>query len=357
VKIISYQAECGDATRIEFAGSDKKLHHILIDTGFERTYRQVLEQDLKALIKAGDAIDLCIISHIHDDHIGGAIAYIRAIQNGAIGDCIHKWLYNPPRGQPIKEKIISNEISFAKSIAQGDVLATYLLSKGKLMTEDITNDWEEDFFGLKVIVLSPNTKTLKALRVKYPEGRKNPFEREEWVDISFAKANIKDDYHIPINDFNLAIKEEDNSEENGSSIAVLLEQEGKRFLCLADAHPTVIAGALHRLGYSSSYPLVCDWVKVSHHGSKGNNLSVLYNMIKCNNFIISANGENKYKLPSKQCLATIIRSTQRTDDVCNLFFTYNNETLRNIFKTDGEMIFEELKFRVHFSSDPSLIFC
>lgn len=356
MKIIFYQAECGDATRIEYTGSDKKLHHILIDTGFERTYRQVLEQDLKALIKAGSAIDLCIISHIHDDHIGGAIAYIRAIQNGAIDDCVQKWLYNPPRGRTIKEKKISLKVSAAKSINQGDVLATYLLSKGKLMVKDITNNWKEDLFGLKLTVLSPNKKTLEALRIKYPEGRKNPFEREEWADISSAKAKLKDDYQIPIKDFSLVINKEDDSVENGSSIAVLMEQGGKKFLCLADAHPTVIKGSLQKLGYSWSRPLVCEWVKVAHHGSRGNNLSGLYNMIRCNNFIISANGENKYQLPSKQCLVTILKSAQRTNAACNLYFTYDNATLRDIFKIDGENIFEELNFRVHFSNNPFLIF-
>lgn len=356
MKIISYQAECGDATLIEYIGSDKKLHHVLIDTGFKRTYLEVLEQDIKALIKADRSIDLCIISHIHDDHIGGAIAYIRAIENGTIGDCVQKWFYNPPRGRTITEPSITSKISTAKSISQGDLLADYLISKGKLMDKDITNDRQIDLFGLKIKVLSPNAEALDALRVKYPAGRKNPFEIEELADISLAKAKLKNDYHIPIKDFKLNINKEDDSVENGSSIAVLVEENDKKYLNLADAHPRVITGTLQTLGYSASRPLVCDWVKVAHHGSKANNPSSLYDMICCNNFIISANGENKYKLPSKQCLATIIRSSQRTNAVCKLYFTYDNATLRSIFKTDDDNIFEELNFSVHFSGAPILAF-
>lgn len=349
MKLIIYQAECGDATIIVFKGVDNKLHHILIDMGFERTYRQVLQQEIKAMAESGNGIDLCIISHIHDDHIGGAIAYVREIQSGIITDIVQKWLYNPPRGRNHKERS-RKEISSAKSIAQGDVLASYLITKDKLLPKDITTDCFDNLFGLKLTFLSPSLQALDALRIKYPEGGKNKFEREEITEISLAKANVKNDYDIALKDFILDNTGEDSSVENGSSIAVLAEFDGTKFLCLSDAHPTIIACSLKNMGYSKSNPLICDWIKVSHHGSKSNNLPFLYDMIQCNNFIISANGDNKYKFPSKQCLATIIRSSQRTDAVCNIHFTYDNETLRNIFRIDGGAIFEEYNFKIHFSS-------
>jgi beta-lactamase superfamily II metal-dependent hydrolase len=357
VKLIFYQAECGDATRIEFTGSDRKLHHILIDTGFERTYRHVLEQDIRALAESGNEIDLCIISHIHDDHIGGAIAYVRGIQNGTIGDIVKQWIYNPPRGRNIEEKRSIREISSAKSIAQGDLMASYLIANNKLSANDITDKFIcPDLFGLKLTFLSPNQKTLKALRKKYPAGRRNPFEREELADISLAKAKVKNDYHLPLKDFSLDNTGEDNSVENGSSISVLVDHNGRKFLNLADAHPSVITSSLKNIGFSKSNPLVCDWVKVAHHGSKGNNLSLLYELILCNNFIVSVNGENKYQLPSKQCLATIIRGPHRTATVCNLYFTYDNTTLQGIFKIDGDKIFDEFNFKVHYSNHPCLSF-
>jgi beta-lactamase superfamily II metal-dependent hydrolase len=357
LKLIIYQAECGDAARIEYTGADGRLHNILIDTGFERTYRDTLQKELAALEKDGHIVDVFIISHVHDDHIGGAIAYIKSIQRGLIRDMVHQWVYNPPRGQIVQKKSPGHSISSAKSIAQGDLVASYLSVNGRLPELDFTSDYSyPPIFGLKLTILSPSQDTLKALRIKYPKGQRNPFEREEPVSISLAKSKLKNDYYVRLKDFVLDSAEEDNSIENGSSIAVLVEQNNKLFLNLADAHPSVIASSLKNMGYSTTNPLICDWVKVAHHGSKGNNMLVIYNMIRCNNFIISSNGQNKYMLPSKQCLATIVRSPQRTDAVCNLYFTYDNPTLRSIFAIDGDNIFDEFNFMVFFSSEKFLIF-
>ncbi len=356
MKLIIYQAECGDALRIEFTGSDRQTHHILIDSGFERTYRNILHAELKELENTDQSFDLCIISHIHDDHIGGAIAYIRSIKNKSIPDIVQQWIYNPPRGNGHKKNFIQ-EISTAKSIAQGDVLASYLKSIKKLSSQDFTNEIRPtDLYGLKLTFLSPDKTSLKALRTKYPEGKRNPFEREESTDISLAKAKLKSDYHIRLKDFSLTHTTEDISVENGSSIAVLVEHNGIKFLNLADSHPSVIVTSLKNAGYTESEPLICNWVKVAHHGSKENNLSQLYDMILCNHFIISSNGINKYKLPAKQCLATIIRSSKRTKATCHLYFTYDTPALREIFKIDGDSIFDELNFRVHFSGKPHLVF-
>ena len=350
MKLFFYQAECGDATRIQYTGTDKQQHHIFIDAGFERTYQQVLQGDIRALALSKTGIDLFVISHIHDDHAGGALAYIKAIKNGTIKDVVNQWAYNPPRGRVNKTGRLGDGISDAKSISQGDRIAEYLAAKNKLPLADITNDQGcLDIFGLRVTFLSPDKQSLQNLRTKYAPAKRIPFEHEELPDISIAKSTKRNDYATPLKDFNLIHADEDTSVENRSSIAVLAEYQNKRFLSLADAHSSVVSNSLQRMGYSKKNPIVCDWVKIAHHGSKGNNLSILYDLIRCDNYVISANGENKYQLPSKQCLATIIRGAQRTSSICNLYFTYDTRALRNIFNADGNDIFSELNFAAHFS--------
>ena len=137
MKLIINKAECGDALRIEFTGSDRQTHHMLIDSGFERTYRNILNAELKELDTTDQSFDLCIISHLHDDNIGGAIAYIRSIKNKSIHDIVKQWIYNPPRWNGHKKKF-NQEISTAKIIDQGDVLASYLKSIKKLSSHDFT---------------------------------------------------------------------------------------------------------------------------------------------------------------------------------------------------------------------------
>lgn len=51
------------------------------------------------------------------------------------------------------------------------------------------------------------------------------------------------------------------------------------------------------MGFNKENKIVCDWVKVTHHGSKGNNSDSLYDLIKSENYLFSVNGENKHNLP------------------------------------------------------------
>ncbi len=346
-----FQAECGDAACISFIGSDNKPHHVFIDAGYERTFRQVLADEIQALHQKDEAIDLWILSHIHDDHIGGAIAYIKAINSGEFKDIVKSWLYNHPRKSMANLRIKdTNSVSETKSIGQGDYLASYLFKNNKLTSHDITNKQPTiDLFGLKITILSPDDSKLQGLRNKYPLESQKAYERGELDAISEAKKPPQYDYHIPITRFDFEQWQEDDSVENGSSIAVLTEYQGKRILWLADAHPTCIVNALNDSGYSKSNPLVCDWVKVTHHGSKGNNSDELYDMIRCENYLISSNGENRNCLPTKECIARILRNKQRLlDSNYNFYFTYENALLRSIFSVDGDSVFKEFNFTVHF---------
>ena len=96
---------------------------------------------------------------------------------------------------------------------------------------------------------------------------------------------------------------------------------------------------------------------MTHHGSKGNNSDALYDIIKSENYLFSANGENKHNLPSKECIARILRNKMRlSNSKYKFYFTYDNETLRSIFKTENDSIFKEYNFEVIFNSNKYLDF-
>lgn len=349
-----YQAECGDAARIKFLGNDNKFHNIFIDSGFERTFRFVLAEEIQQIENDEEIIDLWILTHIHDDHIGGVIKYLDLIKTGEFKDIVNQWYYNIPRFYDINLKINPLlRISNPSSISQGDIVYEYLKINEKVSETDITSELETvDLFGMKLTVLSPSVEKLNKLREKYPFGSVNELEKSELISISDAKAQKENDYKIKLVDFNIKKNKEDKSIENGSSISMITEYKNKKILWLADSHPSDIITSLQRLGYSKENQFECDWIKVSHHGSTGNNSNKLYDLIKCDNYLFSVNGENKHNLPFKECIARILRNENRNmDSTYNFYFTYDNETMRSIFKIDGEDVLNEFNFKVNFLSD------
>ena len=340
MELFCYQSECGDALLIRYIGNDGSPHNIFLDSGYERTFRHILRHEINSLFHAGESIDLWIVSHIHDDHIGGVMQYIKSVNNNKIADITKDWLYNPPRWYN------------SKSIRQGDTLYNFLLGDNKLPASDITSSKTLELFGLKATILSPTPQVLEELREKYKDER----ELEKNESDSFVQIKSADfDYHRPLESFDISTFNEDTSLENRSSISALFEYNNRKILWLADSHPTDISNSLLQMGYSPDTPLQCDYVIVSHHASKGNNSSELYNIIKCPNYIISADGENRHCLPTKEALSRIIRNKYRDlNSPYTLYFTHATSNLKRIFSSDDDTIYRKWNFRPIFSTEKSI---
>lgn len=350
--IYFYQAECGDAARVSFTGHDNKCYNIFIDSGYNRTFGHILKEEIESIENDNQQIDLWIVSHIHDDHIGGVEKYIEKIVYGEFKDLVASWFFNPPRSYSKSDNGTGLRLtSKASSIGQGDDLYWYLKNKDILPNKDITTELKsQDFGGLKISVISPTPKKLMELRNKYPIELALPLERNELASTSDAVRIINNDYDILLENFDLKDWMEDTSEENGSSISLITEFDGKTVLWLADSHPSDIVQSLVQLGYSPKNKIKCDLVKVSHHASKKNNSNELYDLIDCSKYLISANGENRSKLPTKNCLATIIRNRNRDISIhYEFYFTYDNQTLRGMFNNDSRTIFTRWNFSLHYN--------
>jgi beta-lactamase superfamily II metal-dependent hydrolase len=354
MRIRFYKVACGDAASIRYIGDDGVLHCIFIDAGYERTYRDILANEIKAIEHSGSKIDLWIVSHIHDDHIGGAISYLKAIEKGEANDIVLRWWYNQPsdvvHNLPASERRAIG-IGEAKSFVQGDKLASYLVRAGHLSQPDVVQGNTLNIAGLKITVLSPITSVLEKLREKYKSTGVQSLNHHGLTVISEPKATTASDYRKRVEDFDLNSFAEDTSIENNSSIAVLIEWNERKLLWLADAWPSTIVSALKNLGYSKENLLKVDLVKVSHHGSSGNNSNELYSIIYCDKYIFCADGDNKHKLPNKECLVRILKNTQRSEKSFYRFlFTGDNETVRSMFSVDGEDVHQRMRFDVEFEN-------
>ncbi|WAC01684.1 hypothetical protein N7U66_17425 [Lacinutrix neustonica] len=320
--------------------------------GYERTFRHILKEEIRRLIDNDERLDICVVSHIHDDHIGGIIKYIKTIKNKELEDIVNKWLYNPPVNYKPTKIVYEELISSPASISQGDDLFHYINSKGKLLSYDISDELKSlECENLKMTILSPPREKLKSLRKKY-KSKYTFLETIEEDSISEAVSAKEFDYSTKISNFKLDIWKQDESIENGSSITILTEYGGIKVLWLADSHPSDVVNSLKKLGYSKKNKVKCNWVKVSHHGSSGNNSNELYSLIDCTNYLVSANGENKHFLPKKESLVRIILNENRDFNIkYNFYFTYDNDLLRSIFVVDGKEVFREWNFEVKYLTD------
>ncbi len=336
------QANYGDAIHLRFKDEENYYRNILIDGGTSDTYefkdvRGIHDGDLKQIIKLirdrGEVIDLLILTHVDDDHIGGILkffgketpkeAFIRKVWFNS-GRLIFEYF----REKEIEDNLLQFNVksSLNTSIPQGVIFEKYIKENNMWDGNLIKALDKINLFGLKFTILSPSEDNLKSLLCKW---------EKEVPNLDTTRSN---DYHISLKKhIELDTFREDKSIHNGSSIAFFIEYDNKRILFLGDAFPQTVTESLKQLGYSSKNPLRLDFVKLSHHGSKANTSTDLLDLIESENFIISSNGD-RYQLPDKQCLARIVNHKEKA----NIFFNYPS-MINKIFTIEDLNDFPGLK--------------
>jgi beta-lactamase superfamily II metal-dependent hydrolase len=326
------QADHGDSIIVSVA-HDGGIKNILIDGGPSQAFeiQNIIPGPVKLAlddIKRKDQnVDLLILTHVDDDHIGGLLAGFN--KYGYLTEITKEVWFNSGKvifnhfDRKIDESNIiplRNSSGSNTSTGQGVTLEDQLTDKDIWSHSLIKVGDEIDRFGCKFKILSPSLQQLEKLLIKWEKDNSNPNTTAHVNDYqdSFEQLLIEDKFT------------EDKSIHNGSSLAFIFELDEKSLLLLGDAHPSVVIESMKSLGYSEQHPLRIDYVKVSHHGSKANTNNELLKLIECNNFIISTNG-NYHGLPNKQALARIINRFPTS----NLMFNYP-DLIKKIF-TEKEL--------------------
>lgn len=329
MKIKFLKAFNGDSIWISFLENNNP-RNILIDGGIGRTYRDQFKrpgelfQTIEEIKELGQNIDLLILTHFDDDHIGGIL---RWLNNDELAPTLIKnvW-FNSGREivkmlglkefKNIDIEIKEGEDDFYTSTKDGIKFEDYL-TVNKLWDGKIIKQGEEKvIFGLKFKILSPSEEKLKDLVELYKE-EEDYFTRGGEFDFETSLSDFCEEESKPNFKFN-----EDDSVPNGSSIAFIMEYNDKRFLFLGDAHPSVVIQGLKKVYIDETRPLNIELMKVSHHGSKRNTNTELLDLIKTDRYLISSNG-SKHGLPNKRTIARIIRKNP------NAIIHFNYESLKD----------------------------
>lgn len=278
---------------------------ILIDGGPEATFGVSPQGELRALLNEldveGKQIDVVILTHVDDDHIGGLIKAFE-VKDGLTklarkvifnsGRLIHE--YFKVQVDPSKEITGNFTQSKNTSIKQGNTLERLLEGLGVWHENVIKQGDKYSLQGCEMIFLTPNEGELKKLLIKWEKDQSSPFTSASNTDWKKSYKELLDQDSF----------KEDNSKPNGSSISFILKVGEKNFLFLGDAHPTSITQGLAMLGYNANTPINAEMVKLSHHGSKGNTSLELLSAINCSSYIVSTDA-TRHGLPNKITFARI----------------------------------------------------
>lgn len=319
---------CSDSIRIKYLGDDNVIHNILIDGGPENwlLYRNSLQKEIIDIISSRENIDLWIISHIDNDHIGGLLNLIKdkdLLEQLDLSKTTF-W-YNYSENDDYK---VSTNINNLISVSQGIRLRDFLLSKS-IVTDKIIEGFAMQLYGIELMVLSPSIEVYNELLNKW---------NNKEIEIGQAKcskliSNTQNDYNIPIDAFDIYNYEEDNSIWNKSSIALLLKYNNKELLLSADSTSSTLISSLTRLGYSRDNKINVECMQLPHHGSRMNTSKELLDMINCSKYIICGDAINKHKLPNKETIARLLYSKEQK--VVDLYFSTMNSQLSSMFSVDN----------------------
>jgi beta-lactamase superfamily II metal-dependent hydrolase len=313
----------GDALVVEY-GTGRDVHRLLVDAGTIHSWEQVRARLLKLPNRTFEAF---VVTHVDEDHIGGAVklladpdlkhrvddvwfnGFVHCTRGGSvlgpkdgerltrlIGTGGYRW--NRPFSRKVSPAVGGPAVVASRgalpSFALDGGAVLHLLSPSGPKLKKMATEWER-------VVVEAGLVPGEGLDI---EARKPPRHHKE---VDPLPAALTDDAL----DAMAAGGARDPSEANGSSIAFLLEFDGKRILLGADAHADVLVASLRRFGEAVGEARVrVDACKLPHHASKNNVSAELIQAIDCGNYLVSTNGDN-HAHPDDTAIARVLRNAGR----------------------------------------------
>lgn len=322
----------GDALVVEY-GTKAQPHQLLIDAGTAHAWGDVRE---RLMSRNSDRYEIFVITHIDEDHIGGAISLLDDPDLNARISCV--WfngfvhcerggnVLGPVNGEELTLRLVEGSgLQWNKTPATDTQWGGFTPKMSDHIGGPIVVPSKGDLpciplpGGATVVLLSPSGSKLKTLAKKWKEVvEKAGLVPGEGTEGHTTAPSPHDRAVKPLPDpldrnavAALAGKNAtDGSEANGSSIAFILEYDGKRALFAADAHAPLLTESIKRYAerVGEERPRI-DLFKLAHHGSNSNISGELLEAMDCHRFLISTNGDN-FAHPDDAAIAKVISTCQ-----------------------------------------------
>ncbi|MGE0729414.1 MAG: ComEC/Rec2 family competence protein [Acidimicrobiia bacterium] len=332
-------AKHGDCLLLSYP-NDASRGRILVDVGPVTAWPDI-EPILRRQLDGAATIELFVVTHVDTDHIEGALKLrqhglggvgfgdtwfngyehlagdgVGDKRGGVQGEFLHALLQGSPRNLAFDGRSVGlwedDELAFVET-AEPDAgeIAFTILSPGRRQRRKMATAWERACKEANV----PIGDTERVLQLLAEDQRYSVEDRGKETDVTYGK---------------------DSSAANGSSIAFLLERAGCRVLLTGDAHAEVLTASIKRLLQLRSEPqLRVDAWKLAHHGSRYNITPELLQLIECDTYLVSTNGD-QFRHPDPGTIGLIAEHGASRGVKPTVLFNYRSATTEP-FASDGRI--------------------
>lgn len=316
----------GDALWIEY-GEPAAPHRILIDGGptssiTRKAIEGLISDRIGTLAEGQTDFELVAVTHIDADHIAGMLGLLekRSIPLRPRDLWFNGWEHLPAdmlgakQGERLSAAIVRRRLPWNTDFEEAAVMVS---------PDDDPLPVVELPGGMVLTLLSPTRRALAELRpvwkAEVEKAGMVPGQAAE--DERAAAPDLLGEEALDPEALAEETFKEDGSEANGSSIAFLAEFDGKRVLLTGDAHAGILASGLRRLARARGTGTVTvDAFKLPHHGSKFNLSREVLDLVDCDRYLFSTNGD-KFHHPEPVAISRIITTREDT----SLEFNYQTE--------------------------------
>lgn len=336
-------ANNGDCLFLHF-GSVDNPRLIIIDGGPQfsgrSTFNSAIKPRLREMAYYLDVdlplpVELLMVSHIDDDHIGGVLKLLNEA-NGSSNPLVNiKALWHNSFDDFLRTDQLDALASFgatsgsAAAAFDSHTLAAAAGVKQGLALRDKANDLgivtnagtsagfvsAEDKIRmgpLRLRVLGPTKKELEDLQEKFDDENPN---------LASMTASARRRALASFTDGSVA---------NLASIVVLAEQNGKRMLLTGDARGDNIIRGLEDANLMTNGAIDLDILKVPHHGSDRNVSTTFFKKVRAKHYVFSADGAHDN--PDTATLAMLTNARRHRS--YTMWFTHRLDQIEEFIEND-----------------------
>ena len=312
---------------------------MVVDSGPEDSY-PTIGKELDKL----DHIDLFVITHMHDDHTGGLITWLKRNHANALKvGCF--WVNC---ASSLRVKCGTKVSAYDEDYTLGS-----LLSEIEKEFPEWNHRWRENICNKDGIIVR-HDKPFVEIQIIGPADVSQKRYEDEYVarkgSTKVSKATVQDLLSVDLEKLAKTPLIQDSEIPNGASIAFIVTTHDGKYMMLGDVREKDVYDYLTSVMHiTKDDPLTLNYVKMAHHGSQYNVSNRLLDLLDTENYIfLTDGGDGSASHPNRITIARILcREDRDKTKHVNLIFNYSLKEMkanRTVFLRQDEIEDIQLNF-------------